>query len=274
MAGTLHVCATPIGNLDDLSPRLRAVLGRVDVVYAEDTRRARTLLEAAGVHPPLRSHFAGNEAERSAEIVGRLAAGDDVAVLTDAGMPAVSDPGARAVAAAFEIGATVSVVAGPSAVTAAVAVSGCPADRFVFDGYLPKKASERRERLAGLAREERTVVLFATPHRLVADLSDLSEALGSDRVVCVARELTKLHEEIERITLGEAVAKWSERRPRGEYTLVLEGAAPPTPTIEEAVTIGVEQMADGASRSSAAREAAKRTGVDRRTVYERLGEGS
>lgn len=272
MPGRLLLCSTPIGNLDDISPRLRSALAGADIVYAEDTRRTAVLLARLGVGTRARSFFVGNEAERAAELGGRLAAGETVALVTDAGTPGVADPGLSAVRAAREVGAEVSVIPGPSAVTAAVAVSGMPADRFVFEGFLPRKPSSRREVLASLAGERRTAVLFSSPHRVLADLADLAEALGEDRELCVCRELTKRHEEVWWGTLGEACVEWSAREPRGEFTLVLAGAPVPVADVDAAVEVAREALAAGASRSEAARRAAEETGASRREVYERLGE--
>ena len=272
MAGRLYLCATPIGNLDDVSRRLADVLGSVSVVYAEDTRRVRTLLDAVGVSVEVRSHFTGNEASRAAEILRRLEAGDDVAVVTDAGAPGVSDPGVLAVDRAHEAGIPVSVVAGPSAVTASLAVAGFPADRFVFEGFLPRRGGERSRRLVDLAGESRTMVVFASPHRLLVDLDDLAEVMGGERRICVCRELTKLHEEVARSTISEAATEWRNREPRGEYTLVIEGAVAATPTLDEATGLAARLVEEGQSRSAAAREAARTTGVARRSIYEALGE--
>ncbi len=179
MPGTLILCASPIGNLADAPPRLAEALTSADLVYAEDTRRARILLGHLGVSRPVRSYFVGNEAERAAELAGRLADGETVALLTDAGVPTISDPGLSAVRAALEAGAVVTGVPGPSAVTMAVAVSGFPADRFAFEGFLPRRGERRAERLAALAGEPRTLVLFCSPGRLAADLADLAAALGA-----------------------------------------------------------------------------------------------
>lgn len=268
MTGLLTLCATPIGNLGDAPPRLHEVLEAADVVYAEDTRRSQTLLAAVGVQTPLRSYFAGNEADRASELEERLRSGAQVALLTDAGTPSVADPGVTAVAAARAAGARVSIVPGPSAATAALAVSGLPADRFAFEGFLPRKGDARRARLSALAHEERTAVVFVSPHRLEADLSDLAEAAGADRSVCVCRELTKLHEEVWWGTLGEAAAQWVE--PRGEFTLVIAGAESPEPSLDEAVALARTLVEDGLSPSAAARRAASLTGAARRQIYDRM----
>ena len=267
--GILFVCATPIGNLGDISDRLRETLGNADVVYAEDTRRTSRLLNHIGIRPKLRSLFAGNEKERTEELLADVAGGLNVALVSDAGMPTVSDPGADAVRLVREAGLKVTVVPGPSAVITAVTGSGFGSDRFVFEGFLPRKGKNRRIRIAAIAGEERTVVLFASPHRLGGDLNDLLPELGGNRQVAVARELTKLHEEIWVGSLSEAVDRWSAPV-KGEITLVIEGVAPKAPSEEEAVEIAIALVMSGISRSDAARQAAESTGVAKRAIYEAL----
>lgn len=268
MPGRLILCATPIGNLGDASPRLRETLAAADVIFAEDTRRARTLLTALGVDRPTRSFFAGNEEQRHPELASRLAAGETVALITDAGTPSVSDPGVSAVAVARSGDAAISVIPGPSAVTAALTWSGFPAERFVFEGFLPRKGRARV--LAALAREGRTIVLFASPHRLLEDLDALAGALGSERAVCVTREITKKFEEAWWGTLAEARAEWSRREPRGEFTLVVAGADPAPMGVDQAVAEARRMMAEGSSRSEAARRAAAEGGLRKAEVYDRL----
>ena len=268
MAGTLILCAGPIGNLADAPPRLAEALASADIVLAEDTRRARVLLDHLGIDRPLRSYFVGNEAERAGELRERLAAGQTVALVTDAGTPGIADPGLSAVRAAVEAGARVTGVPGPSAVTLAVAVSGLPGDRFAFDGFLPRKGGRRAERLASIAREPRTVVLFAAPARLAADLADLASAAGGDREVVVCRELTKLHEEIWRGTLAGAAAEWAGREVRGEVTLVLAGAPATEPDPAAALEHVEALIADGVPLAEAVRQVADLTGVGRRDLYE------
>lgn len=220
------VVGTPIGNLGDVSDRQRLTLGQVDLVAAEDTRRTRALLSAIGVSAPaLVSLHAHNEAGRAAELVGRMRAGARVALVSDAGMPAVSDPGQRLIRAALEAGLPVTVVPGPSAALTALVLSGLPTDRFVVEGFLPRRGSERRRRLAELVEERRTVVLFESPRRLAATLAELSAVLGADRPVAVARELTKKFEECWRGTLAGAVADFRGRELRGEVTVVVAGAS-------------------------------------------------
>ena len=271
MTGTLYICATPIGNLGDVTDRLAEVLRSVDVVYAEDTRRTATLLRHVESERPLSSYFVGNEAYRSRELAERLAGGESVALVTDAGMPAVADPGVSAVSAAREVGATVTVVPGPSAVTSAVALSGYGGDRFVFEGFLPRRGSEREERIATIAAETRPVVLFCAPRRVVDDLSALADAAGPDRGVCVCRELTKQYEEVRIGSLEEMVRHWRTEEPRGEFTIVVA----PAPSIDErslsdAIDEARSLVADGASKSEAARTVARDSAFSKREIYDGL----
>ncbi len=228
--GRVLLAATPLGNPADASSRLREALAATPVIAAEDTRRLQRLCADLGVRPSGRvvSFFEANEATRVPLLLAALASGEDVLVVTDAGMPSVSDPGYRLVAAAIEAGIDVSVLPGPSAVVAALAVSGLPVDRFCFEGFLPRKAGDRRRALAGLATEPRTLVFFEAPHRIAASLADLVTAFGADRGAAVCRELTKTYEEVKRGTLGE-LAEWAtEGEVRGEITLVIAGATPET----------------------------------------------
>jgi 16S rRNA (cytidine1402-2'-O)-methyltransferase len=268
--GRLVLCATPIGNLGDVSARLTATLSAADVIFAEDTRRARAFLSALGVTPPpLRSFFAGNESRRHGELRSRLTAGETVVVITDAGTPAVADPGLSAVRIADEVGAKVTVVPGPSAVTAAVALSGLPSERFVFEGFLPRRGEDRRRRLEALAGEERTMVLFSATRRVVEDLADLAAALGGERPVVVAREITKVHEERWRGTLAGAAAHWAAIGGRGEFTLVI---APLVRARRLDLTAALEQVAtlraEGLSLPEAVKRSAAEHEVDRRRLYE------
>ena len=268
MPGTLILCAGPIGNLADAPPRLAAALQSASVVYAEDTRRARILLDHLGVSRPLRSYFAGNEAERAVELGRRLEAGETVALLTDAGVPTISDPGLSAARAAVEVGATVTGVPGPSAVTLAVAVSGLPADRFAFEGFLPRRGERRDQRLRSLAADPRTLIFFCAPGRLGEDLAALAAALGGDRACAVCRELTKLHEEVWRGTLGAAARHWVENPARGEVTLVVGGAPEAMPDLEGAMARVQEMVGAGVAVSAACRAVAEEQGLRRRALYE------
>jgi len=277
VAGTLILCAGPIGNLGDAPPRLGTALASAHIVYAEDTRRARILLGHLGVERPVRSFFAGNEARRAAEIGTRLVRGEVVALLTDAGTPGISDPGLAAVRAALDAGATVTGVPGPSAVTLALAVSGLPAERFVFEGFLPRRGGRRTARLADLAGDSRTAVLFCAPGRLATDLADLVATMGGERTVAVCRELTKVYEEVWRGTLAQAAAHWAAVEARGEVTVVVGGGEPARPGLDEAVEMARGRIGAGETASAASRAAAADTGVPRRQIYDAItrpdGEG-
>ena len=269
MSGTLVLVGTPIGNLGDLSPRAAAALRDADAVACEDTRRTGRLLEHLGVRA--RALLVVNdhtEAARIGEVLARLSAGETVVVVADAGMPGIADPGERLVRAAAQAGHAVEVVPGPSASVTALVVSGLPTGRFVFEGFLPRKGAGRGERLAAVAAEPRTVVLYEAPHRLVRTLADLAEACGGHRRVVLARELTKLHEEVWRGTLGEAVARGLEGEPRGEYVVVLDGAPPSAEPDDDEVraALGVEREAGASTRDAVATVAAS-LGVPKRRVY-------
>lgn len=270
MAGTLYLVGTPIGNLGDMSDRARETLRRVDLVAAEDTRRTGRLLASFGIHARTVSLFEGNERVRTEELLDVLRGGDDVAVVSDAGMPAVSDPGFRIVRACAEEGIDVRVVPGPSAAIAALVVSGLPSDRWVFEGFLPRRAGERRARLRALRNDERTVVLFESPRRLAPLLRDVLVELG-DRRAAVARELTKLHEEVVRGRVAEILATLADREPRGEAVVVLEGAPrPERPALEDLVADALALLEGGKKKRAAASEVARRHGVPANEVYEAL----
>lgn len=268
--GELVLVATPIGNLEDLSPRAVSALASADVIVCEDTRRTRKLLTHAGVgHKDLVAVHDHNEASQVRVILRELDRGRRVVVVTDAGTPGISDPGGRLVAGAAAAGVVVSVVPGPSAAVSALVVSGLPTGRFVFEGFLPRRGAERSRRLATIASERRTTVVYEAPHRLAATLGDLERSCGSLRQVAVARELTKLHEEVWRGSLGAAAERARASEPRGEHVIVLAGSpdpAPPGPEVlEEAVS---ERLRSGLSPSEAAGEVARELGVTRRSVYE------
>ncbi|MCH7845645.1 MAG: 16S rRNA (cytidine(1402)-2'-O)-methyltransferase [Acidobacteria bacterium] len=263
------MCATPIGNLEDVSQRLRSTLEAADVVFAEDTRRTGKLMERLGIRAELRSFFVGNEQQRLGELRERLRRGETVALVSDAGMPAVSDPGVGAVRLANEVGATVSVVPGPSAVTSALAVAGLGGDRFVFEGFLPRGAGERVRRIEAIAADDRPTVLFSPPTRVAQDLGELADHVGAGRPVVVARELTKLHEEVWRGTLGDAAGHWADDvQPRGEFTLVIAPAAHEPPDMAGALASVDERVAAGVRLSEAVRQVAEATDVSRRILYE------
>ena len=265
------LAATPIGQAADAPPRLATELAGADVIAAEDTRRLARLAAELGVDVKGRvtSYFDGNEAARTPGLVERLVAGDRVVLVTDAGMPSVSDPGYRLVAAAVEAGVTVTAVPGPSAVLTALAVSGLPVDRFCFEGFLPRKAGERARRLAGLAAEERTLVFFEAPHRTAAALTALAEAFGPDRPAAVCRELTKTHEEVRRGPLGDLVG-WAEEGVRGEVTIVVGGAEPGLGRRGRRLPAGRGRRPGGGGepRKDAIKAVAARAGVPKRVVYD------
>ncbi|HEX3298925.1 MAG TPA: 16S rRNA (cytidine(1402)-2'-O)-methyltransferase [Actinomycetota bacterium] len=270
MAGVLHIVATPIGNLGDLSDRARATLATVDLVVAEDTRRTGKLLASLGIDARMRSMFEGNERRRTDEIVEELLDGRIVALVSDGGTPLVSDPGYRLVRACVEEGIEVRVVPGPSAAIAALVVSGLATDRFVFEGFLPRTAGDRRARLAALADEPRTVVLYESPRRLATLLADLA-AIEPDRRVAVCRELTKLHEEVRRGTVAEVRQAIGDGAVRGEVVVVLEGRpAGASVDVDAAVAEARELVADGARKRDAAHQVAERTGVPANAIYRAL----
>ncbi len=268
--GRLVVVGTPIGNLGDLSPRATEMLARADVVACEDTRRTGRLLAHAGVRAArLVSIHEHNEFDMAPKVVDMVAAGKTVAIVTDAGMPSVSDPGERVVAAVAAAGLRIDVVPGPAAFVAGLVASGLPTGRFVFEGFLPRRGPERRTRLAQLAREPRTIVLYEAPHRLAATLADLVSGLGGERRVALARELTKLHEDVWRGDLGGACAEVENREPRGEYVVVIEGAPPPEPVTDAAIADAfARHRTTGAGTKQAAAAVAAELGVSQRRAYE------
>lgn len=269
MSGSLSVVATPIGNLADLSPRAAEVLRTADLVLAEDTRRTGRLLAHVGSAAAQRSLHEHNERARVDEIVDRIVAGAEVALVTDAGTPLVSDPGLVLVRACIAAGVTVVPIPGASAVLAALVASGLASDRVAFDGFLPRRGGARTARLAELADEPRTVVLFLSPHRAADDLTDLAAACGDDRPAALCRELTKLHEEIRRGPLGE-LRDGARDGLRGELTLVIAGAPEPDAPALDAVTVAEEVaalVADGRSTRDAVAQVASAHGLRRRDVY-------
>jgi 16S rRNA (cytidine1402-2'-O)-methyltransferase len=271
--GRVILLGAPLGNVDDASARLRQILASADVIAAEDTRRLQRLARDLDVRVGGRvvSYFEGNEERRTPELVQAAADGAVVAVVTDGGMPSVSDPGFRLVRAALAAGIAVSAAPGPSAVTTALALAGLPCDRFCFEGFLPRKPGERRARLASLATEERTMVFFEAPHRLAASLTDLAEIFTSDRSAAVCRELTKSYEEVRRAPLGE-LAEWAVVGPvRGEITLVVAGAAPASAARPDDVRLAAEVAAaesEGTTRKDAIVAVARRYGLPKRDVYD------
>jgi 16S rRNA (cytidine1402-2'-O)-methyltransferase len=272
-AGTLYVVATPIGNLEDISERALRVLREADLVLAEDTRRLRKLLAARGISASVQSYHGDSAPARRERVLAELAAGRSVALVADAGTPAVSDPGAELVAAAAEGGARIVSIPGPSAVTAGLSGSGLPGEAFEFAGYAPRQSGERREFLRRLALSPVTSVFFETPHRITECLRDLAEVAGQEQQVVVCRELTKLHEEILPTTVGEALARFESEQPRGEFTLLLppgqatEPAGPPDEALREA---GARLLELGVGTRDAAGVLATLTGRARREMYQLL----
>ena len=272
--GHLVLAGAPLGNVADASPRLRDTLASADVIAAEDTRRLARLAAALDVRLTARvvSYFEANEAARTPELVADLQAGRRVVLLTDAGMPSVSDPGFRLVSAAAAAGVEVTCVPGPSAVTTALALSGLPVDRFCFEGFLPRKAGERRSRLEQLATEPRTLVFFEAPHRASAALKAMAEAFGAERKGAACREMTKTFEEVRRGTLGDLV-EWAGDGIKGELTLVIAGYSPaPAPVYDAAALIELVETAEaaGLTRKEAVVAVGKATGAGRRAVFEAL----
>ncbi|MGW6496748.1 16S rRNA (cytidine(1402)-2'-O)-methyltransferase [Nonomuraea angiospora] len=269
--GRLVLAGAPIGQAGDVSPRLREVLGSADVVAAEDTRRLRRLATELGVEIEGRvvSYYDQNEAVRAKELLETLKEGRTVVVITDAGMPGVSDPGYRLTRLAVDEGITVTALPGPSAVTTALAVSGLASDRFCFEGFPPRKPGERARRLASLATEERTMVFFESPRRLASSLEAMAEAFGPGRQAAVCRELTKTYEEVRRGGLGE-LAEWAAKDVKGEITLVVAGYAPGEgePDLDELVAEVDRRVAEGVQRRLAVAEVAKQAGIPKRELYD------
>ena len=274
--GLIMLAATPVGNAGDASARLVDALATSDVIAAEDTRRLRALLSRLDVEPrgQIVSFYEGNESARVPELIERAAAGARVLVVTDAGMPSISDPGFRLVREAHESDVDITCLPGPSAALAALVLSGLPVARFAFEGFLPRKDGDRRRRLASLATEDRTMVFFEAPHRLDASVRDMADAFGMDRRAAVCRELTKTYEEVKRDSLGE-LARWAEGEVRGEITIVVAGASDDERRDasglgdDEAIAAAVrKRMESGLSRKEAAAEVADRAGLSKRYVYD------
>ena len=268
--GQIVLGATPIGNLSDASPRLREIMASADLVAAEDTRNFHHLAQALGIRPTGRvmSLHEHNEQHKIAEVLDAVRSGSTVLVVSDAGMPAVSDPGFPLVAAALDEGLLVTAVPGPSAVLTALALSGLPTGRFTFEGFLPRKAGERRKRLNALAGEERTMVFFESPHRLAAFLASVAQTFGGDRQVAVARELTKKFEEVRRGPVAELL-EWAEAGVRGEIAVVIAGTSAPEPAEAGDHVDQVEELvAAGTRLKEAVAEVAQRFGLKKRELYE------
>ena len=275
MAGMLYLVPTPIGNLGDISQRCREVLAQADFIAAEDTRVTLKLLNHLGLKKPLVSYYEHNLKERGRYILDRIQAGENCALCSDAGMPAISDPGEVIVTDALAEGIKVVPVPAASACVTALAVSGQATGRFVFEGFLPTNLRQRKERLDQLKGEERTVIFYEAPHKLRMTLGHLQEAFGPERSITLARELTKLHEEVVKTTLGEAVEYYENNNPRGEYVLVMAGASPAEtrpapPTLDEAAQKARELMEGGMSASAAAKQTAQNTPFSKSQIYRLL----
>lgn len=273
MAGTIYLVATPIGNLEDITLRALRILKECDLIACEDTRHTRKLLNHFGIEKPLVSHHEHNEAQRAAELVRRAEAGESIAVVSDAGMPGISDPGYRVVRAAIEAGVPVAPVPGAVAAEAALAASGLPTDAFRFGGFLPSKAVKRRKALEAVAAEEATLVFYEAPHRIIETLEDVVVALGN-RPVVIARELTKLHEEFLRGTASEVLEVLRARpKVQGEITLMIGKGAMPAPSGPGIGDRVAQLIADGLPRMDAIKEAARERGLPKREAYRLVEKG-
>lgn len=269
MSGSLVLVATPIGHLGDISQRAREALADAHLIACEDSRHSGRLVKHLGIADP-RYVVVNEHTERDAtrRIVDAISSGNTVALITDAGTPAISDPGAVVVRAVIDAGHTVSAVPGPAALVMALVISGLPTTRFVFEGFLPRSGGDRDRRLADIAAEERTIIFYESPHRITRTLDDLAAACGEERRIAVARELTKMHEEVWRGTLGQASVHFATHEPQGEFVVVVEGA-PPAPAADDDLISRVvdESLAAGLSVRDAADRAATTLGVPRRTAY-------
>ena len=272
MAGTLYLVPTPIGNLGDLSPRAAETLAEVDFIAAEDTRVTVKLLNHLELRKPMVSYYRHNKEASGARIVERLQAGESCALVTDAGTPAISDPGEALVKLCADTGIAVVSLPGPCALVTALAASGLPTGRFAFEGFLPMNKKNRRARLQALAEEERTLIFYEAPHKLNVTLSDLRATFGEARPIALCRELTKLHEEVRRTTLAEAEAYYQSNPPRGEFVLVVAGAEPQEPesvSLEEGAARVVQlRRAEGVSLKEAAKRVATETGLPKNELYQ------
>lgn len=270
MAGVLYLVPTPIGNLGDLSQRVMDILGEVDFIAAEDTRVSLKILNHLGLKKPLVSYYRHNTGTSGPQILNRILGGESCALVTDAGTPAISDPGEELVAQCAQAGVTVCAIPGPCALVTALAASGLPTGRFTFEGFLAMNKKNRAAHLDSLREERRTMIFYEAPHKLCATLEDLERTFGPERRIALCRELTKLHEEILRTTIGEAVLRYRETPPKGEFVLVVEGAperAPEALSGEDALRRVLELREGGLSLKDAARQAAAETGWSKNELY-------
>ena len=271
MAGMLYLVPTPIGNLGDISIRCRETLEQVDFIAAEDTRVTVKLLNHLGIKKNLVSYFEHNKAQKGTYVLDRILAGETCALVSDAGSPAISDPGEDLVRQCAEAGVTVCAIPGPCAVITALSISGQSTGRFCFEGFLSTAKKSRREHLESLINEKRTMIFYEAPHKLLATLEDMAEVFGADRGISLCRELTKLHEEVVRTTLGEAITLYAQNPPRGEFVLVVAGA-PEVPkqaaTAEDAAARVAQLVEDGMSRKDAIKQTAKELNLPKNVVYD------
>ena len=271
MAGMLYLVPTPIGNLGDISERCRRTLEEADFIAAEDTRVSLKLLNYLGIKKSLVSYYEHNKAFKGNVILERILAGETCALVSDAGSPAISDPGEDLVRLCAENGITVTAIPGPCAVITALSISGLPTGRFCFEGFLSTAKKSRKEHLQSLVGETRTMIFYEAPHKLLSTLEDLADTFGSDRKISLCRELTKLHEEVVRTTLGEAIEKYTANAPKGEFVLVVDGAAPvekEVPTAEDAGEMVKRLMGEGLSRKDAIKQTAKTLDLPKNVVYD------
>ena len=271
MAGTLYLVPTPIGNLGDISPRMAETMAQADFIAAEDTRVSLKLLNHLGIKKPMVSYHRHNVESGGQAVISRLMAGENCALVTDAGMPGISDPGEELVVECAALGIDVVVIPGPCALVAALAASGQPTGRFTFEGFLPMNKKNRKAHLDSLRREERTMIFYEAPHKLCATLEDMAKTFGEERPVSLCRELSKLHEEIIRTTVGEAVTYYEQRQPKGEFVLVVRGAEPEEEkelTVEDGLTMVMRLREDGMSLKDAVKQVAKDLGLPRNQLYD------
>ena len=271
MAGMLYLVPTPIGNLGDISARCRETLEQADFIAAEDTRVSLKLLNHMGIKKSLVSYYEHNKAFKGEKIVERILAGETCALVSDAGSPAISDPGEDLVKLCHAQGITVCAIPGPCAVITALSISGQATGRFCFEGFLSSSKKSRREHLESLAKEQRTMIFYEAPHKLLTTLEDMAAVFGADRSISLCRELTKLHEEVVLTTLGDAIAKYTENAPKGEFVLVVAGApeeAAETATVEDAAVRVAQLMEEGMSRKDAVKQTAKELNLPKNAVYD------